>query len=122
MTIPQNLTVANTGVPESWRCIDCNFDTAPGCWTLAQWRASVSVLSRTDEIEQTFDDRTEVYILKRRVWKATGVKPDGGCLCIGCVESRLGRRLTKHDFDRRNELNWLPGTERLLSRREGWRC
>jgi hypothetical protein len=40
----------------------------------------------------------EYYILRDDVWLSTGVKRDGGMLCIGCVESRLGRRLNRSDF------------------------
>jgi hypothetical protein len=40
----------------------------------------------------------EYYILRDDVWLSTGLKQDGGMLCIGCVESRLGRRLNRADF------------------------
>jgi hypothetical protein len=43
----------------------------------------------------------------------------GGCLCIGCLEKRLGRRLRKRDFDRKHPFNQMPGTPRLRNRREG---
>jgi hypothetical protein len=32
------------------------------------------------------------------VWKAAGMEPYGGVLCIGCLEERLGRHLTADDF------------------------
>jgi hypothetical protein len=41
----------------------------------------------------------EVYMLHDVVWDATGLGPDGGYLCIGCCEARLGRRLARADFD-----------------------
>ena len=45
-----------------------------------------------------------------------------GCLCIGCLEKRIGRRLKPKDFLRGDPFNddLLPGTPRLLKRR-GWR-
>jgi hypothetical protein len=43
----------------------------------------------------------------------------GGCLCIGCLEKRLGRRLGPKDFLRHHAFMRLPGTERLLNRRDG---
>ena len=43
----------------------------------------------------------------------------GGCLCIGCLEKRIKRRLRPTDFQRDDVCNNpnVPGTERLLSRR-----
>jgi hypothetical protein len=51
------------------------------------------------------------------------MKPEGGCLCIGCLEKRLGRRLKPKDFPRDHPLNdvRVPGTERLRRRRRGRR-
>jgi hypothetical protein len=66
----------------------------------------------------TFDDSTEVYIVKPAIWKRTGLEDFGGCLCIGCLEGRIGRRLTPKDFPRSASLNKVPGTTRLTSRRD----
>ena len=43
----------------------------------------------------------------------------GGCLCIGCLEKRIGRKLKPKDFLRGHPFNrpQLPGTKRLLERR-----
>jgi hypothetical protein len=45
----------------------------------------------------------------------------GGCLCIGCLEQRLGRQLTPQDFPR-HPFNGdeMPATVRLRSRRLGY--
>ena len=40
----------------------------------------------------------EYYMVHDNVWKAAGMEPEGGCLCIGCLEERLGRMLTPDDF------------------------
>lgn len=32
------------------------------------------------------------------VWAASGLGARDGCLCIGCLETRLGRSLTPADF------------------------
>ena len=60
-------------------------------------------------------DGCEVYMVRKGVWAKAGVKPLGGCLCIGCLERRIGRRLKPKDFPD-NPLNWLPGTLRLMNR------
>lgn len=39
-----------------------------------------------------------------------------GCLCIGCLELRLGRRLVPKDFPE-HPFNRMPGTRRLMERR-----
>jgi hypothetical protein len=61
---------------------------------------------------------TEVYCVRDAVWKAAGMEPFGGCLCIGCLEKRLRRRLKPKDFLRGHSFNEMPGSERLLKRRK----
>ena len=56
--------------------------------------------------------------MRDAVWKAAGLEPMGGCICIECLEKRLGRRLSPKDFPRRHPFNFLPGTERLIERRD----
>src|SRR5438552_1710134 len=52
----------------------------------------------------------EQFVVKDHVWAAAGMTPGkvdpktyelvgGGFLCVGCIESRLGRRLTIDDFN-----------------------
>ena len=53
----------------------------------------------------------------RRGVEEGGMEPTGGCLCVGCLEKRLGRSLRPKDFPRRDEFNILPGTKRLIERR-----
>jgi hypothetical protein len=45
------------------------------------------------------------------------MKPWGGCLCVGCLEKRIGRELIPDDFDADHVFNYAyPGTPRLLER------
>ena len=67
---------------------------------------------------QTVDELSEVYTVKSKIWKAAGMEPMGGCLCIGCLERRLGRMLRPKDFMPNHPFNSFPGTERLLARRD----
>jgi hypothetical protein len=70
-------------------------------------------------VEQTICERSEVYTVKSAIWEAAGMEPMAGCLCIGCLEQRLGRTLTPRDFSRNHPFNnKTPGTERLLARRQ----
>jgi hypothetical protein len=107
---------------ESHLCIDCGFNTAPGFKTRAELEAAYAAMGGRNEgieqIEQYVDDQSEVYMVRERVWSAAGMEPWGGCLCIGCLEQRLGRRLKPKDFLRDHPFNRLPGTERLLRRRK----
>jgi hypothetical protein len=66
----------------------------------------------------SIDERSEIYYVRKEVWAKTGLDCYGGCLCIGCLESRLGRQLEPKDFQPDHRLNWLPGTERLMDRRD----
>ena len=59
-------------------------------------------------------------MVKPAVWKAAGMDDfSGGCLCVGCLEKRLGRILNPKDFLRNHPFNSMPGTKRLLARRDG---
>ena len=111
--------------PESWCCIDCGINTAPGFPSRVEmerryrtWTA-MNKLSGEDRpiVEFTFNEHCEIYMVRDFVWKAAAIEPMGGCLCIGCLEKRLGRRLTPKDFSRRHPFNSFPATERLIERR-----
>jgi hypothetical protein len=106
-------------VPESWACIDCGINTAPGMMNRAQIDQGMDalVLTGEDGLTQTFNERSEVYTVKPAVWEAANVGPMGGCPCIGCLEKRLGRLLVPRDFMRGHPFNTMPGTDRLRERR-----
>jgi hypothetical protein len=111
-------------IPESWCCVDCNVNTAPGLLNRIEMERAFKseLLSASGEqqgVPMKVDEWSEVYAVREAVWKQAGMKPFGGCLCIGCVEKRLGRQLTPKDFMRGHAFNSLPGTECLLSRRDG---
>jgi hypothetical protein len=40
----------------------------------------------------------EYYMVQDAIWKQAKMHRNGGMLCIGCLERRIGRRLTKLDF------------------------
>ena len=90
--------------PESWDCIDCSINTAPGFPSRVEmerlYKTSVVMqkLSRAEPSSMTvatytFNEHCEVYTVRDSVWKAAGMEPMGGCICIGCLEKRLGRKL-----------------------------
>jgi hypothetical protein len=79
---------------------------------LYAWR-----LGLIDDVHEYVDEHSEIYTVHDRLWKRPGMRPWGGCLCIGCLERRLGRWLKPKDFDRDHAFNRMPGTPRLLSRR-----
>jgi hypothetical protein len=111
--------------PESWLCIDCGANTSPGMSTRVELEAAFAALEAAgfvddnDGVTQSFTSQSEVYIVRDKVWQAAGMEPMGGCLCIGCLEKRLGRLLRPKDFQRGHVFNLphIPGTPRLLKRR-----
>jgi hypothetical protein len=109
--------------PESWLCVDCGFNTGPGLFNRAELEKAIDVAKLagrwTDEegIPQRIDCQSEVYTVRAAIWKQAGMEPFGGCLCVGCLEKRLGRRLKPKDFKRDHPFNQMPGTARLLNRR-----
>jgi hypothetical protein len=106
-------------IPESWACIDCGINTAPGLLNRTQLEQALAVDWSDQGVKQTVDSWSEVYTVRPAVWKAAGLETMAGCLCIGCLEKRLGRTLTPQDFLRTHPFNSFPGTPRLLSRRDG---
>jgi hypothetical protein len=99
---------------DSYVCVDCGFDTGPG---IPDKERTDKALAAYGSIKWTVCENSEVYFVRSRVWEAAGIDGWGGCLCIGCLETRLGRRLKPKDFDRNHVFNSYPGTKRLLSRR-----
>lgn len=96
-------------VPESWACIDCRINTAPG------------FLNR-EQTERAFArdwNKNFLKSIRSKIWEAAGMEPKDGCLCIGCLEKRLGRALSPNDFLRGHPFNVMPWTARLLERRDG---
>jgi hypothetical protein len=108
--------------PESCRCIDCGINTWPGHLDrIEQERIlnthSVLHVANEPSVKSTITDACEIYTVRDKVWKAAGMTGYSGCLCIGCLEKRLGRRLEPRDFPRHDAFNRVPGTPRLLERR-----
>ena len=104
-------------VTESWVCIDCGFNTAPGFTPRAEMERRM-LYGHESSVNQTIGPDSEVYMVRASVWKKTGLEEWGQCLCIGCLERRIGRRLKPKDFTG-HVFNEMPGTARLLSRRWG---
>jgi hypothetical protein len=108
-------------IPDSYICVDCHMDTWPGHLTRAAAEQSMrAARAAGKEWRQTltFTPETEVYYVHPHVWAASGVDFWSGCLCIGCLEARIGRRLQPFDFIPDNPFNnpKLPGTIRRFER------
>jgi hypothetical protein len=103
-------------VTESSLCVDCGVNTAPGFRSGPETRIDIALYGKS---EHTAGCDHEVYIVRKKLWLKAGMKPWGGCLCVGCLEKRIGRQLTPKDFDPEGDATWanLPCTERLLNRR-----
>jgi hypothetical protein len=103
-------------IVESWICVDCGVNTVPGCPDGPQTRIDLALYG---ESEVSYDRDCEVYDVKDVIWEQVGMRPWGGCLCVGCLEHRLGRQLSPRDFSRHDAKTWahLPSTDRLLDRR-----
>ncbi|MBC9705269.1 MAG: hypothetical protein H9W81_09915 [Enterococcus sp.] len=59
----------------------------------------------------------EYYMVQFNLWERY-VPEHHGMLCIGCLETRMGRELTSADFIDAliNRIDFRPHSERLLSR------
>ena len=99
---------SDTGNPNTWDCIDCGMPTLP----------SHNGVDCTKPHKVIVDDTCEVYSVRDSIWERAG-SPEG-CLCIGCLEKRLGRELRRKDFLQGAAFNHasFPCTDRLRQRRE----
>jgi hypothetical protein len=109
-------TSARGVTPESWLCLDCGTNTAPGMPTRKQ--VDIAMLIH-GSAPCTITPDSEVYTVTQEVWGATGLEDMGGCLCIGCPEKRIGRRLKPIDFIPDHPFNEpdFPASKRLRKRR-----
>jgi hypothetical protein len=107
----RTVSVKNTSV--HWNCIDCGVNTAPGFPTREKLERDFAEKGNSP---MRIGAQSEVYTVHDHVWKAAGMEVWGGCLCIGCLERRLGRRLIPADFPLDHPFNLAPGTPRLLER------
>jgi hypothetical protein len=74
--VPSKHTLRNIFRPHGWwNCTDCGIHT-----------------SRRGEVYMVQDDVWE------RAWRDRPRCPLQEILCIGCLETRIGRTLTRHDF------------------------
>jgi hypothetical protein len=103
-------------IVESWLCVDCGVNTNPGTPDGPTTRIELGLYG---ESTMTVTHEAEVYSVRDAIWKQVGMEDWGGCLCIGCLEQRLGRELRPKDFTRHDAKVWarLPCTDRLLDRR-----
>jgi hypothetical protein len=108
-----NVSVITTIDETDYRCVDCGDNTFP---SRPPPELQEHILRRDGEVTVPFTAACEVFIVRNFVWKRAGMKPWGGCLCIGCLENRIGRRLKPKDFPN-HVFNTMPGTARLRSRR-----
>ena len=55
------------------------------------------------------------------LWAQAGMDKLGGCLCVGCLERRIGRRLVPADFKAvpANDPDRMMHSDRLASRIRG---
>jgi hypothetical protein len=100
-------------ISESHLCVDCGYNTAPGVPSRAE--AEKYFGPGKNGFGFQYDDRFEMFIVHDHVWQKAGMEEWGGCLCVGCLERRIGRRLIPADFPD-HPFKSLPGTPRLLER------
>jgi hypothetical protein len=104
-------------IVESWLCVDCGTNTHPGSPSGPEMRVAFAM--GADDVTIRCNNKTEVYAVKDTVWKRAGMRAWNGCLCIRCLEKRIGRQLRPGDFSQHDRETFakLPCTERLLNRR-----
>jgi hypothetical protein len=93
--IKNKISLTNEAWADSYVCIDCGRNTFPSC---PPRELAEIILKRDGEVLLQVTDECEVYFVRKSVWRKAGLKPFGGCLRIGCLEKRVGRRLKPKDL------------------------
>ena len=120
--VQQPVDFKNSNICESHHCIDCGVDTAPGCLNREQAEKEVNRQIQAGKkkwaLPVKVDSRSEQYFVHAHVWQAAGMTSGGwdGCLRVGFLEARIGRRLNPSDFSDHIFNIHFPGTQRLLER------
>ena len=66
---------------------------------LPEWKPYLCVDCASEAIPNPATPGTrEYYMVRDEVWKKSGLGPDGGHLCLDCLEVRIGRPLTGADL------------------------
>ena len=81
-------------IPESWFCVDCGFNTAPGCHNRAEMEKAFAA---GDDPTQTIDSTSELHRPRPCVGAGRDER-DGGVFVHRCLEKRIGRVLRPKDF------------------------
>lgn len=83
----------------------------------ARAQAAIHVAFACVDCSVNTSDIHEYYMVHDELWLGAGMTFDGGMLCIGCLEDRLGRDLTHKDFtDAPVNHGVFRQSERLLNR------
>jgi hypothetical protein len=106
---------------ESHCCVDCGYNTNPGTPTREEAEKEVArqiaAGIKNWGYTTSYDNRSEIYMVHPHVWERAGMEGYGGCLCITCLEKRIGRVLRPDDFaEHPFNSPKLPGTRRRLER------
>jgi hypothetical protein len=75
---------------ESWQCIDCGRNTAPGIKNRAQTEQAFQIqklMGKDGSVSMELNDESEVYHLRDAVWKAAGMAPFDGCYASAVSKS-----------------------------------
>jgi len=63
------------------------------------------------------DRDSEWFLVKDRIWRQSQRKGECRFLCVGCLENRIGRKLTADDFKRSAKVNFVGQKSPKLRRR-----
>ena len=64
--------------------------------------------------KNTADDPKDYYMIRNDLWAKYGVAK--GMLCMECIETRIGRKLTKKDLTNCIvNISWNPYTKNILN-------
>jgi hypothetical protein len=111
-------SIPKGAIPESWNCVDCGVNTAPGLYGRAMMEAAIAAIGvaawEREGVEQTYDDQTEVYTVREAIWKRPAWIPMA-VACASAVWSSDSVAQTQ-GFPPGRCIHQVPTTPRLIER------
>jgi hypothetical protein len=108
------------GAPKAWLCSRANgSDDGVRRLSHASCVCDAYYMFKCSDCGDCTQCTDEYYMVEDEVWySAITARSKPAILCIGCLESRLGRLLTKDDFSDAplNSMPFWPRSERLSAR------
>jgi hypothetical protein len=71
--------MSDDNITESWICVNCGVNTAPGLPDGPTLRKNPALLAKNEVLTDFDKNNSEIYMVRKAVWEKAGMEPFGGC-------------------------------------------